>query len=522
MPTLQSKQIWTVALVALILGLLFDYLFWGKVGLGINFFVYTALLLSGFFVLSNWLKLAFNKELLWYIVPILFFSAMLAVRDSMFLSFWNFVLTLGLLLVFAHHNTGKSIKDYAIFDLFKTAIALPLKFLAASFRSLGELLAIRKIVKENQKAEQIVKGIIITIPILVLFVVLLSSADLVFGRLISNIFNFKLNLDSLARPWWIFVFFFIWLGVYSYILQNLKQSSDIAIDKISNYQFGKIEAGILFGVLNLVFLVFVIIQLKYLFAGESAITNLGFTYAEYARKGFFELITAAVFSLLMVFGVEKYVQKGEGRHLNIFKFLSTGLIALVLVMMVSAFLRLSLYEGAYGFTVMRFMSQAFIVWLALIFLLLLYKIFSFSKENEFLFWTFMSVLVFFAGLNLTNPEALIARKNIEKFAKGNKLDTHYLSTLSADAVPEIVKLLDRPGLKSKTGVDLTFEIADILKFKRNSLHPDYDSAKQIPWQSFNFSRDRAIELINQNWQRIESLSKQFEQQKQYEIQKKIQ
>jgi hypothetical protein len=67
-------------------------------------------------ILANFLfsffKIPYNRQTLWYLVLILFFSGMVAVRASEFLLFWNIAITYGLLLIFAAHHGGKNIKNY--------------------------------------------------------------------------------------------------------------------------------------------------------------------------------------------------------------------------------------------------------------------------------------------------------------------------------------------------------------------------------------------------------------------------
>src|SRR6185503_3352641 len=154
MTALEPKKLWTVAIVALLLGLLFDNFFYGK-QVGISFFMYVALLLVALFGLLSYLKIPYNKKALWYLVPILFFSGMIAVRASMFLMFWNFLATLGLLMVFSAHLAGKSVKDYWLFDYVKIVIMFPLIVLAKSFNSLGRLLGARKQDGGNGKSSQV-------------------------------------------------------------------------------------------------------------------------------------------------------------------------------------------------------------------------------------------------------------------------------------------------------------------------------------------------------------------------------
>ncbi|MDZ7837537.1 MAG: DUF4173 domain-containing protein [Actinomycetota bacterium] len=113
--------------------------------------------------------------------------------------------------------------------------------------------------------------------------------------------------------------------------------------------------------LNIVFCVFSIIQFKYLFGGENFIQPSVFTYAEYARRGFFELVAVSVINFLIILIAVSFLKK-ESKNVTIAIRILLSLVAgFTFVMIASAFYRMSLYEQAYGFTYLRIFVQAFMV-----------------------------------------------------------------------------------------------------------------------------------------------------------------
>jgi len=292
------------------------------------------------------------------------------------------------------------------------------------------------------------------------------------------------------------------LGVYTYILENVgRDEHNLLFNTVRAFKFGNIEAGILFSTLSLLFFTFVIVQIKYLFAGHEAITKFGFTYAEYVHKGFGELVFVALLTFALIFLAERYIERQNNKPSLVFKSLTSILIILVLVIMSSAFMRLGVYEQAYGFTFLRLLVQAFIIWLAMIFIWLGYKIVKNINDRTFIFGLFISVISFFVILNLFNPDAFIAQKNINQFSQSETLDSQYLGTLSADAVPALMPLLELPGTKDKAGEQLSVNIASTLK-------KYYESYNDQSWQSYNISRSKALKLINQNLDNILFLASQ--------------
>ncbi len=503
MAVLSTKKIYIIGLVSLTLGLAFNYLFYNQY-IGISFLIYIGLLLIALFSLLFVFKITYQQKTIWYVPAIIFFSLMVGVRENEFLVFWNVVLTLILLLLLAHQLIGRRLRKYLFIDYLLTVVPLPLQMLGKSFSSFGQMLSLVRKRSRGSRSSQITKGILITIPIVLFFLFLFSSADLVFNRIIGDIFNFNFNISAeLSEQIWLTVILaLIWLGAFTYILDNIgRDENRLLLSPVRTYKFGNIEASILFSTLSVLFLSFVVIQIKYLFAGHEAITKLGYTYAEYVHKGFGELIFVALITFALMFLAERYIERNENKTSVVFKSLTSILIMLVLVIMASAFMRISVYEQAYGFTFLRLLVQAFIIWLVAIFILLGYKIIRNLDDRPFIFGLFLLVLSFFALLNVFNPDAFIAQKNIDQFSESESLDSQYLATLSADATPTLMPLLDLPGVKDKEGKQLSVSIASSLK--------DYhDVRADQSWPSYNISRNKALKLINKEWDKISSLAAQ--------------
>ena len=188
--------------------------------------------------------------------------------------------------------------------------------------------------------------------------------------------------------------------------------------------------------------------------------------------------------MFLLLAIEKFIVRENRVHSVGFKVLSNMLIAQVGVIMASAFMRLSLYEETYGFTTLRLYSHVFIVFLAVIFCLLVYKICRDKKENSFLLQVFVCVLLFLAGMNFLNPDSFIAKQNIQRFTDSGKLDVYYLSHLSDDSIPEVVELLD------------ILEDEDIKNILGRELYWRVYEEDSMGWQSFNISRARAKKILD--------------------------
>ena len=474
--------------ISLILGLLFDYFFYDKIP-GITFPIYVIFIVLGLFAISHILKKQINKQVVWLLIPLVFFSTMVFIRTSTLLTFFNVCISLVLLLLIAKTVYGNKVNNFLMKDYIKI-IFLPLKFILPLFRTLSELFSLHKVNKKQKTLSHIVRGIVMAVPVIFIFVLLFSSADLIFQKYVSDLITINIQPETFIRIILILIVTLIFIGAYSYIFQEAKKQKDIKQED-KKYIIGNIESSVVLGSINILFLLFILVQLTYLFGGESNISSQGFTYAEYARKGFFELIAVAVISLLLLLTIEKYTVQKEKSPILWFKILSTAMIAQVIVIMVSAFTRLLLYEEAYGFTTLRLYSHVFIILLGIIFCLLVYKIHWDSRENMFALGVFISVILFLVGMNLLNPDLFIARQNIERFRTTKKIDVSYLSSLSDDAIPEVVKTLDMLDwdMKSSLGYEL---------YWRTQQGSDFTG-----WQSFNISRTEAKRVLDSEEERLE-------------------
>lgn len=466
---------------SLALGLFFNYLFYGRVP-GISFPIYVGIILIGLFLLSSYFKTRLNSSVFILTIPLLFFALMVAVRASGFLTFLNIATSLYLLLLIANIVTGQKLQEYIIKNYLKT-IFTPLQFIQSAIRTLSDLLTLHHTLKEHKKFSLVLKGILMAVPFLFVFLVLFSSADLAFYKYVSKII--RITPETIYRTILIVFVTIGFMGAYRFALGTSSAPTPDASDNNQSYKMGNIEISVFLGLINLLFLTFIIVQLKYLFGGERNITALGFTYAEYARKGFFELLLVAVLSFLILWTTEKYAVKNNYRHSLSFMWLGSALTAQVLVVIVSAFKRLFLYEQAFGFTTMRFYSHTFIIWLSVIFVFLLYKIIANRQENKFALAAFISALGFLAAVNLLNPDAFIARQNLNHFTATKNLDVYYLAWLSVDALPVTEPILDLPDDNLKR----TF--AQALYWKKQSLEtPIFKN-----WQSSNIARKKAEQIL---------------------------
>ncbi|MFP5352263.1 MAG: DUF4153 domain-containing protein [Actinomycetota bacterium] len=226
---------------------------------------------------------------------------------------------------------------------------------------------------------------------------------------------------------------------------------------------------------DLLFAVFVTVQLGVLFGGHTRVLETaGLTYAEYAREGFFQLVVVAILTLGLMAAVVRSGETGESGPRSM-RLLLGALCLLTLVVLVSAFTRMNLYQAAFGYTRARILVDVTIIWLAALFVALIVAGVRWQGE-----WLPRAVVALSAvtilGLNLYNPDARIASMNIARSERTGDLDLYVLADLGPDAVPALM------GLKDPARTCLLASMQGRLEGQRSL------------W-SFNLARDEARGLL---------------------------
>jgi hypothetical protein len=236
--------------------------------------------------------------------------------------------------------------------------------------------------------------------------------------------------------------------------------------------------------LDLLFLLFVLVQLRYLFGGAALVgVTPGLTYSEYARRGFFELVAAAALVLPLLLLAHWLLRKEQPAHERIFRGLAGVQILLLFVIMVSAVERMWLYQQEYGLTEQRVYPTAFMGWLAVVFVWFALTVLR-GRRERFAFGAMVAGYLLLAMLHFLSPEALVVRVNAARAAAGRSLDVRYALSLSADAVPELISAL--PSLNPQDRCT----VADHLLRRWSS--PDGS------WRTWSLARARAQQAVEED------------------------
>ena len=278
----------------------------------------------------------------------------------------------------------------------------------------------------------IARGLLIATPVALVLAALLASADPVF----ASFLNFNLDFGRLLTD-----AFFVLAGALA-MAGLLRLAAAEPVDQVDGptWRLGAVEGLVVLAVLDSIFAAFAIAQAMAAagVAGDT-LRSAGVTYSEYARSGFFQLLWVAGITLVLLVIFSRITALNQSSSRRAFIVLAEIAIALTLLVVAVASMRLSLYESAYGFTMLRLYSHLFAGWIAVVFLLLAADLGGVLRRRRwFVGATAVTALALLMALNAVNPEAIVAKLNIDHAASTGKLDPQYLAELSGDAVPTLL------------------------------------------------------------------------------------
>jgi hypothetical protein len=506
-------------IVVILLGWAFDFLFWEK-PLGINFAIFVTLCIATGVLLLGGDGMRLSRRAGLLLIPIAFLAAMTFLRLEPMTVFLSISMTLFLMGVFAlTYLNGEWIR-YSLLDyvfgylrLFGSMIARPIGLVSENRRLTSEQPSAGE--KRSAPIWPFVRGIVIALPVIAIFASLLSSADPIFAQQFEkfiDIFKIENLPEYIFRLVYILILAYALAGTFLHAAQTSEEKVE---DKTWVSPFlGFTESTIVLGSVVILFIAFVIIQFQYFFGGQANISIEGYTYSEYARKGFGELVAVAFFSLLLLLGLGAVTRRETETRRRAFSILGVALVGLLIVMLIAAFQRLILYEAVYGFSQLRTYTHFFMIWLGLL-LVAVVVLEVLRRERAVGLAMILAALGFVLSLNVLNVDAFIVRQNLQReirsttdkaFAQGRAdLDAQYLVDLSDDAIPPMVNAFHSKAVPSSVREKIGAALAC-------KLYERQQAETVIPWQGFHFSRwraDTALKQVNQELQTYEVIDQEL-------------
>lgn len=336
----------------------------------------------------------------------------------------------------------------------------------------------------SHRARSVLRGIAITLPVVIIFGLLLSSADPMFAGWRNALDRLLSSWDFLPRTIFFCGLLVLTLGAYGFAA-NGEPASDIAEPPRSRGWLGATERIILLAGVSALLWLFLAVQLTYLFGNLPEVQGSGVTFADYARRGFGELTVVASASALLILFSERFGQETE--RATLLRAVTISLIVAVLFLLGSAFRRVSLYEEAYGFTTARLYAQTYMLIISVVLLLLALESRGIIDTARLSRRSGAAATIALIGLIYWNHEAWIAKQNIERVT-GRPLDVAYLTRdLSMNAIPTLASRL--PSMPEPARTQLRAAIESRYRGRQNLF--------QSRWYEWNLARQRARKSLDQ-------------------------
>ncbi len=433
-PVMEQNTIYFL-IVSLIYGICFSIAFYKNYA-GVTFPLIVAATVGVCVLFLRKAQIAWRRANVYYVAPVLLLGISTALTDNNFIIFFNTVGILLLLAVFmlrqfypeANWNLGQSLCNICFFYL----CMIPM--VAAPFQHFGKYRRSQKSREaKNPYVKPVLLGILIGLPLLLFVVSMLSSADAIFDQYIGG--GIRRLLDQVVlSPNVVLVIFLLLFGFFaSYAFLAVLTLRNMPRWREKEYRKNPVTAITFIAMITAVYLIFCVIQLVFLFTG-GLVLPAGYTYAQYAHQGFFQLLFLCVFNLALVLFCIRLFE--ENKLLKILLLVFSGC---TYIMIASSALRMILYIGTYHLTFLRVLVLWFLALLAFLMAGVIAQIWR--KKFPFFRYGMVLVTVFYLLLSFGRADYWIARYNVAQWGEEMDYeDVEYLCGLSMDAAPALADM----------------------------------------------------------------------------------
>lgn len=294
---------------------------------------------------------------------------------------------------------------------------------------------IQKHEKEPKDRKNIVKAIFLTTVIVLLVLSLLISADAEFAKLFKNILK---AIEGLSVPELLIrigVIILLFFYIASFFINMLSKNNVLKeYDEEKTYPKESLTIHMILTALNVIYLVFCYIQIK------SLLTIENIKYSSYARQGFFQLMIVSLINITMILkATSKNLIESEKQQ-KYKKVMCILMLVFTLLIIISSFIRMSLYQQNYGDTRLRILVDFTLI--TEIILLLPTAIYIMKENINLGKAYFIIITTMYCIINFANIDYMIAKNNIDRYIETGNIDLEYLTTglNSTDTIEELKRL----------------------------------------------------------------------------------
>jgi len=427
--------------VSLLIGVFTDVLIRQRI-FGLNFLIFSVLW-TGISLFGAYTKKIVRPRFAVFAGLAFVNSLLVYIRSESVVQFWSVIITLTCLMLMTGALYANNFLNLSIVNKINAYLNSILKSDLSGSKHVYYMLNNKK-TPANKR--QFSSGIIIAFVLALVFIALFSGSDAVFRSQFKFIGDFLSAIGDWLGNYNLGRFFSIgfWTALSGAALITMAGREEPLKDSPSRIKrfLTKNDPEIILGTVSVIFLIFILIQIKYLFAGSSLPGNL--TYAEYARKGYGELLLATMLASAVIYGSIAFTK--DAVKTKVRTVLPSLLVVLNGIVVFSAWKRLSLYESAYGWTMTRFVARLGLISILLGSILLLLWVNKRLTKKQLFGYNWYAVALVLTIAAALNPVGIIVQKNIsERSSRETPLDARYLNQLSADSNAALCKYM--PSLK---------------------------------------------------------------------------
>lgn len=338
-------------------------------------------------------------------------------------------------------------------------------------------------------------GMFAALPVLFIVVPLLMSSDAAFSGVIE-----KISEDLMYTIYKIVIGFMIAPFIVAYCFSLKKEKKN----ESEPSEFGGIENAIVIAflsVISLCYVLYLVSQLAYFFSAFNGFLpdDYSFTVADYARRGFFEMTIIAAINFILIFVALLVSKKKNKKICTASRILCVFISMFTLIIIATALSKMMLYIESFGMTRLRIMTSSFMVFLAIVFVALMFRLFI-PKVKIFntALVTAGIILVLLGGFNVNK---VVAMYNYEAYKNGKltSMDVYTISELGDEGIPYLVKLAGDENNAIATEAKNLLEVA----IQYDYYNFDYEDGKYVIGEKiyddigeFSVARHEAYEALD--------------------------
>jgi hypothetical protein len=389
-------------------------------------------------------------------------------------------------IVWVMYTCDRSVTDrlsgYILYDAVNQFLVVPFRNFPGPFKALAHR---AKESGGSRRGLYVFIGVLASIPVIAGVIALLISADKGFADLMQN-FSDAVNLETfggyllkliIGAPVACYIYGSVFGNAHGRHTDSLtKSGADTSLASARKIPVAAVRPGLI--ILAVIYAVFFVAMGAYLFSAFGGGLPTSYTYAEYARRGFFELCGVAAINLLVIIFVYLFAKRGKGEYPKSLRALTAAISAMTILLILTAASKMLLYVDMYGLTRLRVYTLWFMLLLLCVFAaIVLWHIRPINAGKPIV----IAFVLLTLGLFFINTDGLIAKYNVERYEAGalNTVDTETLTYMS-DAVEPYLIYLE----KNATDYRVRHGAKQALNARENTL-----MSAEISWRNWNLQSD---------------------------------